>query len=103
MSANLELDDTGGVASYEEYTPFGTTTVQLSGSAIEADVVKNVQVKRLLVGAVLSLSSVGLSYWKTSEDVSTEKKFGIAFGMGLLGGVVGYGLSVTVESLKEGK
>nr|RBQ97282.1 hypothetical protein FVER53263_20148 [Fusarium verticillioides] len=36
MSANLELDDTGGVVSYEEYTPFGTTTLQLSGSAIEA-------------------------------------------------------------------
>ncbi|KAK1984443.1 virulence plasmid 65kDa B protein-domain-containing protein, partial [Colletotrichum cereale] len=36
MSANLELDDTGGVVSYEEYTPFGTTTVQLGGSAIEA-------------------------------------------------------------------
>ncbi|KAM0252481.1 hypothetical protein ACHAP5_001129 [Fusarium lateritium] len=187
MSANLELDDTGGVVSYEEYTPFGTTTVQLSGSAIEAprtyryssyrrdpetslyfcqaryyapwigrwtcpdpkdtadgmnvycyvandpinyidpegtmkaapanqshviqinpypnptlgvgerlgigfrrfgsafkaDVVKNVQVKRLL----------------TPEDISTGKRFG----MGLLGGVVGYGLSVTVESLKEGK
>ncbi|KAM0220414.1 hypothetical protein ACHAQD_005862, partial [Fusarium lateritium] len=96
MSANLELDDTGGVASYEEYTPFGTTTVQLSGSAIEADVVNNVQVKRLLVSAALS-------YWKTPEDASTGKKFGIAFGIGLLGGVVGYGLSVTVESLKEGK
>ncbi|KAF5969544.1 insecticidal toxin complex [Fusarium coicis] len=36
MSANLELDDTGRVVSYEEYTPFGTTTIQLSGSSIEA-------------------------------------------------------------------
>jgi hypothetical protein len=36
ISTSLELDDSARVVSYEEYTPFGTTTVQLSGSAIEA-------------------------------------------------------------------
>jgi hypothetical protein len=51
---------------------------------------------------MLILGTVEFAYWQTTEKLSTGAKFGIAFGMGLVGGVAGYALSVTWESLKEG-
>jgi RHS repeat-associated protein len=58
-SASLELDENGGLVSYEEYSPYGNTTFQAGGSAAE------VSLKRYRYTGMERNEETGLNYHTT--------------------------------------
>jgi RHS repeat-associated protein len=84
-SASLELDESGGLVSYEEYHPYGTTTFQAGRSAAE------VSLKRYRYTAMERDEETGLAYHRARYFAPWLGRWVSCDPAGLGGGLNAYG------------